>query len=184
VIVFLNGSFGVGKTSVAKALAPLLPRSVRYNPEIFPDGWLWRLPRFIRLENRDTGDYQDMPLWRELTARSIGAMRRLAPVVIVPMAFSNLAYLREIMAKARRADRDVRHFCLTAPLEVVEARLRRRGDAPFHLEWQLRRARTCCEAHRSADFAVRIDATAATPERIARDIARVLRMPAISLERV
>ena len=176
-IVFLNGSFGVGKTSVAKALSPLVERSVRYNPEIFPDGWLWRLPRFIRLENRDTGDYQDMPLWRELTARSIGAMRRLAPVVIVPMAFSNLAYLREIMAKARRADPDVRHFCLTAPLEVVEARLRRRDDAPFHLEWQLRRAKTCCEAHKSADFAVRIDATTATPEQIARDIARVLRMP-------
>lgn len=179
-IVFLNGSFGVGKTSVAKALVRHLPRSVRYNPEIFPDGWLWRLPRWVRLENRDTGDYQDMPLWRDLTAHSIRAMRRLAPVVVVPMAFSNIAYLREIMAGARRADPDVRHFCLVAPLEIVETRLRRRGDAPFHLEWQLRRAKTCCEAHMSTDFAVRIDAAALTPDEIARDIARVLTMPATS----
>jgi hypothetical protein len=180
VIVFINGSFGVGKTSVAKALSPLLPRSVRYNPEIFPDGWLWRLPRFLRLENRDTGDYQDMPLWRDLTARSLRAMRRLAPVVIVPMAFSNIAYLREIMDKARPADPDIRHFCLIAPLDVVEARLRQRNDASFHLDWQLRRAKTCCEAHKGADFAVRIDAATATPAQLAGDIARVLRMPATS----
>jgi chloramphenicol 3-O-phosphotransferase len=176
VILFLNGSFGVGKTSVAKALVEHLPRSVRYNPEIFPDGWLWRLPRFIKLANRDTGDYQDMPLWRELVARTLRQVRRLAPVVIVPMAFSNRAYLREIMDKARTFDPDVQHFCLVAPLEVVEARLRKRGDAPRHLEWQLRRAKVCCEAHKSPDFAIRIEAADRGPEAIAREIARVTRI--------
>lgn len=176
-VVFLNGSFGVGKTSVAKALVRHLPRSVRYNPEIFPNGWLWRVPRFVRLENRDTGDYQDMPLWRELTVHTLRQMRRLAPVVIVPMAFSNRDYLREILGKTRRFDSDVHHFCLVAPLETVEARLRQRGDAPKHLEWQLRRARTCCEAHHSRDFAIRIDASDRPPEVLAAEIARVMRMP-------
>ncbi|MBV9044474.1 MAG: hypothetical protein JO348_01535 [Alphaproteobacteria bacterium] len=178
-IIFLNGSFGVGKTSVARALVKHLPRSVRYNPEIFPGGHLWKLPRFLPLQNRDTGDYQDMPAWRRLVIRGIHTMRRLAPVVIVPMAFSNRAYLKQIMDGARRVDPDVHHFCLVAPLPVVEARLRHRGDAPFHLEWQLRRAKTCCEAHKSPDFAIRIDASDRPPDVLAQEIARVLSMPKV-----
>jgi hypothetical protein len=92
------------------------------------------------------------------------------------MAFSNRAYLDEIMSKVRTFDSDVQHFCLVAPAEIVEARLRRRGDAPKHLEWQLRRAKVCCEAHKSPEFAIRIEADDREPEAIAREIARVTRI--------
>jgi len=86
--------------------------------------------------------------------------------------------LREIAGKTRAFDPDVRHFCLVAPLDIVEARLRQRGDAPFHLSWQLRRARDCCAAHADPAFAVRIDASARSPESIAQEIADSLRAPA------
>jgi predicted kinase len=174
VIVFLNGSFGVGKTSVARVLKRLLGAAI-YNPEI-TGGVILRLPKWLRLTNQNSGDYQDMPLWRNATVRGIRLVRALSPVVIVPMAFSNPDYLGEIIARAREFDSDVQHFCLVAPIEVVEARLRKRGDAPKHLEWQLRRAQVCCEAHKSPDFAIRIEALDRDPEAIAREIARVTRI--------
>jgi chloramphenicol 3-O-phosphotransferase len=174
VIIFLNGSFGVGKTSVASVLKRYL-RAAIYNPEI-TGGVILRLPNWLRLTNQNSGDYQDMPLWRNATVRGIRLVRALSPVVIVPMAFSNRAYLGEIMDKVRGIDPDVQHFCLVAPLEIVEARLRKRGDAPKHLEWQLRRAKVCCEAHKSPEFAIRIEAVDRDPEAIAREIARVTRI--------
>jgi hypothetical protein len=178
-VVFINGSFGVGKTSAANALKRVLRRGVTYNPEMFPGGHLWKLPRWIALENRDSGDYQDMPLWRNTAVRSLRMMRRLNNLVLVPMAFSNLSYLCEIMAKTRAFDPDVRHFCLVAPFELVKARLRKRGDAPFHLSWQLRRAKDCCIAHADPAFALRIDASERSPESIAQEIADSLDAPAV-----
>lgn len=173
-IIFLNGSFGVGKTSVARALKRYLGAAI-YNPEI-AGGVILRLPQWLRLANRNRGDYQDMSLWRNGTVAGIRLMRALSPVVIVPMAFSNRARLAEIMRKVGAFDPDVQHFCLVAPLEVIEARLRKRGDAPKHLEWQLRRARVCCEAHKNPEFAIRIEADDREPDAIAREIARVTRI--------
>jgi hypothetical protein len=76
----------------------------------------------------------------------------------------------------RNFDSDVQHFCLVAPLDIVETRLRKRGDAPKQLAWQLRRAKVCCEAHKSPEFAIRIDAVGREPDAIAKEIARVTRI--------
>lgn len=78
------------------------------------------------------------------------------PNVIVPMAFSNLAYLSEIRDGAARGDRQTLHVCLIAPIEIVRERLARRGDAGA---WEERRAEECCVAHARDEFAVHVDAT-------------------------
>lgn len=182
-IVFLNGSFGIGKTSTAKALHALLPGSRIYDPEVI-GFYLRRMPRWVPLANRDTGDFQDMPAWQRWAARGMRLARMRSALVIVPMAFSNLAYLNELRDAALRIDPDVRHFCLVAPLEAVLARIAGRGGSVRDLAWQREKATVCCAAHQSADFAVRIDAETLPPDAIARDIARVLRLPAISPVRV
>jgi chloramphenicol 3-O-phosphotransferase len=168
-IVLVNGSFSVGKTSTARALAERLSRSILYSPEIW-GGLVLAMPNWLHLENQNSGDYQDMPLWRNLMAFGLRACRSVYPNVIMPMAFTNRAYLAEIIGKAREIDPVVFHICLVAPLAIVEARLRRRGDAPKHLAWQLRRARDCCAAHESEEFAVRIDASARSPDALADEI--------------
>ena len=128
VIVFLNGSFGIGKSTVARHLRDRLPGSAIFDPELV-GAVLWRLPGFVPLAGRGTDDYQDLPAWRRLSIRGIRLTRRRRDTVIVPMAFTNLAYLREFQEGARAADPDVRHFCLTAPYEVVRARLAPRAQA-------------------------------------------------------
>ena len=172
-IVFINGAFGIGKTSTARALKTVLGRGATYNPEII-GGVILRLPHWLNLTNQNSGDYQDIPLWRNMTALGIRLTRLVSPLVVVPMAFSNCIYLAQIMDKVRRVDADVRQVCLVAPLDVVESRLRKRGDVPKQLSWQLARARTCCAAHESEAFAPRIDATTRGPGEIAQEIAGLL----------
>jgi hypothetical protein len=163
VIVLLNGAFGVGKTAVARALRARMPRSVLYDPELVGIA----LQRLRRWSGRPIDDFQDLPLWRRLTIGGIHAAGTVSPTVVVPMAISNPAYLAELRAGVRRFEPRLRHYCLVAPPEVVHRRLTNRGADPLRHEWQFRRASACCEAHRSDDFAKRIDATNHRPDELA-----------------
>ena len=162
-ILFLNGAFGAGKTTVARALVKRLPRAVLFDPELAGIA-LQRIGR--------VGDFQDLRLWRRLTIIGIRIARLFAKNVVVPMAFSNAEYLREIRDGVARFDDDVRHVCLVAPYDVVLARLRQRGAGA----WEERRARECCEAHVRPEFAEQIDATRAVGE-IVEEIVRARAEP-------
>lgn len=174
-VVFLNGSFGIGKTTVAHLLAARLPRSLVFNPE--PLGIV--LMRFASLGSAPLDDFQDLVAWRWLAARTIRAARGARRVVIVPMAFTNLAYLGEIVSYLRERGVPTLHFCLTAPHSVVLERLharQRRGPTA----WQLRRSAECCAAHGSPEFAQHVPAADRTPREIADDIAMQIRGTALT----
>src|SRR5688500_5631952 len=114
-ILLLNGSFGIGKTTVAGSLARRLPGAVVFDPKLI--GMV--VKRITR-----ASDFQDLRLWRRLTIAALRVTRVFRRNVIVPMAFSNVAYLEEIR---RGLEPDVMHVCLVAPIEVVQERLRHRG---------------------------------------------------------
>src|SRR4051794_18396746 len=126
-VLFINGAFGVGKTTVAQSLKGRLPNSIIFDPEKI--GFLLRrLPRWAPLNGHGSGDYQDMPLWRELSTHGIRLARLGWRHILVPMAFTNLACFKSIAEGVAKSDPDVRHFCLVAPLEVVRERLLKRGS--------------------------------------------------------
>jgi hypothetical protein len=127
---------------------------VLFDPE--PIGVL--LQRTARLAGRNVDDFQDLWLWRRLTIVALRLARLVYPVVVVPMAFSNLSYLDEIRAGIRRYEPDVRHFCLTAPLEIVRDRLSQRQTTAADAEWQSRRAEECCAVHSRPEFTRHVDA--------------------------
>lgn len=171
--VLLNGAFGVGKTTVGRELRRLLPGAVIFDPE-----WvglvLRRLPGYAR------SDFQHLAPWRRLSilgAQSFGAVRH---TVIIPMAFSEHRYLEEVRSALASSSRPVLHFCLTAPLDVVQARLATRGE-PAHdptWAWVHRRAAECCLAHESPDFATHVPTAQLSPEDVAADLARRIRAAA------
>lgn len=172
-IIFINGSFGVGKTTVSRLLVQQLPRSVLFDPE--PVGVvLLRLRRAWPSSPR-VDDFQDLAAWRAASIRLIGLVRQLRGTVIVPMTFSHLPYLDQFLSAVRRRDREIFHFCLTAPLAVVVQRLRSRETQSGPTEWQLRRAAECCQAHQRAEFAEHVSTERRSPQEVANDILGRLR---------
>src|SRR5258708_4214180 len=146
-IVMLNGSFGVGKTTVAKALCNLLPSSRIYDPE-----WaglvLMRLPKFIKLQGSGTDDFQDLRLWRRSVIAGTNLFCRVASgPVIVPMTFSRREYFDEIVAGLKMLDTELSVFCLKASLPTIKKRLMARGDRVDGRgsEWISRRILECIE---------------------------------------
>jgi thymidylate kinase len=168
-IILLNGAFGIGKTTVARSLVARLPRATLFDPELVG----MALQRGARLLGRGVEDFQDLASWRRLTVAGIRAARALRPNIVVPMAFSNATYLREIRLRISRFEPRLFHFCLIAPVEVVHERLRGRGEDRERSAWQYRRASECCITHASEDFATHVDADR-TPDDIAQEILRCI----------
>ena len=147
-VVMINGSFGVGKSTVANLLRKSLQGSVIYDPE-----WvgfvLRRLPGGIKLEGADTDDYQSIRLWRKSAVAGTRLFRRFASgPVIVPRAFSDRVHFDEIVMGIRYFASDLKVFCLRASLSTVRSRLLQRGT---HLEgaeaeWIARRIVECTAA--------------------------------------
>ena len=165
-VVLLNGAFGIGKTTVARLLVRRLRRAILFNPEIIGSG----MQRTLRAVGRDVYDFQDLPSWRGLTVTGVRMTRAFFPNVIVPMAFSNVAYLDEVRGGIGRFEPEVFHFCLRAPVEVVHERLRRRGPDRGDPHWPYERAAECCAVHGGEEFATHIDASERGPEEIAEEI--------------
>jgi len=176
VVIFINGSFGVGKTTVARILRERLPGSVVFDPE--PVGLaLGFLSRWIPFEGRHTDDFQDLALWRRACVWGVRLSRRFRTTVIVPMTFSNVSYLREVVAGVEPGEPKVLHVCLMAPMSVVEQRIRARADAlgVAPSSWTLRRAAECCAAHQSPEFALHVPAGSRTPEEVGSDVVALTR---------
>jgi hypothetical protein len=76
-IVVINGSFGVGKTTIAKLIRRSLPGSAIYDPE-WVGFFLRRLPKWIKLEGSGSDDYQDIVFWRRSTVAGVRLFRSLA----------------------------------------------------------------------------------------------------------
>src|SRR5690606_5732259 len=86
------GSFGIGKTTTARLLARQLQRTVISDPEHV--GYvLRRMPAWMLGLGRMPDDYQDMRLWRRLIVLQARWSRLRADRVLIPMAFTNRAYL-------------------------------------------------------------------------------------------
>ena len=143
-IVMINGSFGVGKSTVAGALCERLRSAVLFDPE--PLGIVVRqMTDGIRFEEEETDDFQDIALWRSLTLATAEQLyHRYERSLVVPMTLSDPTYFNEIRAGFERIGPPVYHFCLTAPLATIHRRLRERGDAAG--SWPWRKAIQCVPA--------------------------------------
>jgi predicted kinase len=127
VIIWLNGGFGSGKTTLAAELGRRLPDAVVYNPEDV-GLMLWKsLP--------PGGDFQHLPSWRELVvATALSLRRHHAQTLVVPMSLIRDAYRAEILGGLTDAGEEVLHVFLEADAGVLRQRLNARVTQPGK-EW-------------------------------------------------
>ncbi|HMG33885.1 MAG TPA: AAA family ATPase [Blastocatellia bacterium] len=178
-IILINGSFGVGKTTVARLLQRSIRRSIIFDPEWF--GWLIKYaPTWMRLAGSGTDDYQDIALWRRSVVAGARLFRAMARgPVIIPMAFSRRDYFDQIVAEILRFDKEVKVYCLQAELTTILRRLELR-DAnrdPQQREWALKKVRECVDSHRDDHFGEPIDTENSDAAQVAVEILSRIRKP-------
>jgi len=122
-IIWINGAFGSGKTTTAKALNQRLPNSFIYDPE--------NVGYFIRQNTNglfNQGDFQDIPLWREMNYKTLRMItEKYDGAVIVPMTLVNPGYYDEIIGRLISDGIDVKHYILYAKHNEIKRRLKKRS---------------------------------------------------------
>ena len=162
-IVWVNGTFGVGKTQVTHELRRRLGRGWVADPELLGFAVHRMRPPALRR------DFQDDPVWRHAVREVLRDLaHRLDEPVLVPMTLVVDAYADEILGGL--ADLDLRHVTLTARPETVRRRLRSRGG-PVRDLWALQQLERCTAALAAPRFATHVDTDVRTVDEVVEAVA-------------
>jgi len=164
-ILWLNGAFGSGKSSVAEAIRKRVRPSFIYDPEQ-AGYFLWdNFPEELARK----GNFQHLTLWRELNYKILKHLDgSYAGTVIVPMTLYIKRYYDEIVGALMRDGVSVRHFILAAPKQTILDRLAGRGDSAGG--WAAEHIDACLKAFETEIFGVKIVTENRTVDAIAAGI--------------
>lgn len=146
-IVWLNGPFGAGKTTLAEKLRERRPDLILFDPEVI--GFIVK----TTVPPATSGDYQDLPLWRGLTLAALAEIRKHCHQdIVVPMTVVRPDYLDELLEGARAIDKQVIHVFLTPDEQILRERIERQRmhrdpdrDAEIR-QWRLAQVERCVSA--------------------------------------
>lgn len=155
-LIWINGAFGAGKTSVAERLHQQLPDSELYDPEAV--GWMLR----HLVPPSETGDFQDLPIWRALVADTAVAMcTHYSSTLIVPMTLVNPQYYREIFDSVHTRGVSIEAYSLIVSRAELRNRLNQRVVVEDDAEaderakkWGLDQVERCAGALESHDLGI------------------------------
>ncbi len=171
VIVWINGTHGVGKTTTAPLVRRLLPDARVLDAEKVGETLMDITPGLPGTDN-----FQHWPPWRPLvveTARRV--LDYTGGTLVMPMTVLVEEYWREISEGLARHAVPVRHFVLHADQETLRGRIEGDtvlGPSPFrlrHLAAYAEAARTWLHAEAEV-----VDTTHLVPAQAARRIAEAV----------
>ena len=123
-IVWVNGAFGSGKTTLVDELRERRPEALVYDPEMV--GYVLR-----EIVEVPTGDFQDLRLWRRQVANlAVGLVEEYRRPVLVPMTLVNSTYVEEVFGALKDAGIAVHHFFLEVPEDQLVKRIDGRSFTP------------------------------------------------------
>lgn len=172
VIVWINGAFGSGKTTVATEVHRRLPGSMLYDPEMVGFFLGHVVPE------SDSGDFQDLPIWRTMVGDLAQALvRHYGGPLVVPMTVVDPGYLDEIVGPVRAAGITVHLFALDVAAATLRERITAQVMAPDDADddarirrWRLDQVDRCVAGLTSHDLGTPVSNEGRTPDEVAAGI--------------
>ena len=164
-VIWLNGAFGSGKSSVAEAINKRIHKSFVYDPEQV-GYFLWdNFPDELKRK----GNFQHMDIWREFNYKILKHIDSYYDgVIIIPMTIYIMQYYDEIIGRLINDGVAVEHFILSATKQTIISRLVQRGDAANG--WAAQHIDICINAFETDISGDKIDTEHKTVDEIASGI--------------
>jgi len=129
-IVWVNGTFGVGKTTTSNLLTELLPDARLFDAENV--GYMIR-PVLADIRVRD---FQEYPPWRALVVETaVHILGYVGGTLVIPQSVLVREFWTELREGLAKAGIPLRHFVLHADPEELRRRIT--GDTPEIQKWRL-----------------------------------------------
>ncbi|MFE6162382.1 AAA family ATPase [Streptomyces sp. NPDC056486] len=165
-IVWINGSFGAGKTTTSKALVGLIPGS-----RVFDTEEVGHMLYHVLGPLQEGGNFQHWPPWRSLvveTARQLLAYT--GGTLVIPQTVLVEEYWAELSEGLGQLGVPVRHFVLHTDAQTLTRRIE--ADTPAIVRWRLDHVAVYQAALPWLRHAAEvIDTTDTPPDEVARLIA-------------
>jgi len=171
VILFLNGPFGVGKSTAAELIVERILRAAVYDPEIV-GAFVWHLTRDMDADVEGRNDFQDHPLWEPMVVETARLLKReYGRMLIIPMTVWRRDRFLRLTDGLREVDPELlRLLRLTASEDTLRGRILGRPESEGDHGWCLGRLGVCLEASRDPAFGVEIRTENRSPSEVADEI--------------
>ena len=165
-IYWLNGAYGVGKSTVAEALRPLLRNAHIFDPELVGNGVRDNYPEALFRET-----FEEYPVWLEANYRLLKDLyERYEGDIIAPMTLLREGSYAAILQRLSDDGVPVRYVFLDADEATLKHRMIDTGrELPD--SWCVRHIPDCLAAQVRDTHAVHIGTVGRTPDEIAHEIA-------------
>jgi Fe-S cluster assembly iron-binding protein IscA/shikimate kinase len=132
VIIWLNGTFGAGKTTTARHLARRLANARNFDPELV--GYLLT----AALEDHQFKNFQDLPPWRELVPVFTERIASFTGQhLIAVQTVLREEYWHELTQGFERTSLDIFHVLLHVDSDVLAERIKADEAEPKACQWRL-----------------------------------------------
>jgi len=166
-IIWVNGTFGSGKTTTAYELEKRVEKAFVFDPESFGYVLMKNIPKSLQKE-----DFQDFPIWRET---NYSLLKQIAinyeGIIIVPMTITNEEYFHEILSRLRQDQIRVKHVTLMASKATIKKRLRSRLEGEN--SWAYKQAEARLQQLQRPLFKEHVETDDLTVEEVLEKIAQV-----------
>ena len=121
-IIWINGAWGAGKTTVATELQRRVSNSLIFDPELAGSYLNQVLPKTYQAD-----DFQTFREWRQINFLMLKKLTEIHNgLIIVPMTLINENYIEEILGELRESGIQIDHYLLEANEKELNKRLTKR----------------------------------------------------------
>lgn len=164
-VIWIDGPYGVGKSTLAERLRELAPHSFVFDAEQVGNSVRENTPK----ELFNGYIFEGYPLWFELCAALLSDLsRRYDGTIYVPMTLTERDSFEKIAAPLRQSGIAAAHIVLTSTYEVVHDRILQRGEEEDC--WCMENIGLCLERQRDFDGVVRLLSVGKTVDELAREL--------------
>lgn len=169
-ILWINGPYGVGKSTLAEALMEKLPDSFLFDAELVGDAVRENMPKAFFKET-----YEEYPLWHELC---FCLLKNLAETydghVFVPMTLKQSASVEGILDRLRESGMSTAHVMLEADHDTVHDRILQRGEEEDC--WCMQNIFSCQTAQRDLPADLRLNTADKSPAELADEVIQIFNL--------
>ena len=164
-IYWINGAYGVGKSTVAECLKKKLNKAHIFDAEEVGNAIRDNYPE----ESKHSVIFEDYPLWRETNYKLLlDISSKYDGDIIVPMTLIREESYIDIIKKLQDNGISVKYTFLDGDYQTIRDRIISRGEKEDC--WCMQNINTCLEIQNNENHAIHINSINQTPEQIVKMI--------------